>query len=191
MYKEVTFKITGRSPILMNNPANTMSGGGDELKAKKQKYDDVEEAEKRLYKLKSGQLYIEANCFKQSIVGKGGSATGRKFGKIAANTIVAGAVLIKPGEQKCPLFRPNSKKKITTYDEIDCRRVVVVNAGIIRARPLISEWECFVAYIVDTDFITSEQLFELQVLAGKLSGVMDFRPSRKGSFGMYDVKMVK
>ena len=191
MEVKVTFKITGKgSGLLMNNPEKTMQEGEEGSKPRKKKYIDKEEAEKRLYKLKSGQLYIAADCFKQSICGKGGSATNRKIGKTTANTIVAAAVQIKDEDQKCPLFRPNSKKKITTYDAIDKRRVVVQKNGIMRARPLINEWQCFVTYIIDTDFISPETLLELQTLGGNISGVLDFRPSKRGSFGRYDVEMI-
>lgn len=181
------FRITGMSPILMNNPS-CMTPTESNLGAKKKTYSDDEEADKRLYKNKKGELYINPDCFRSAIIGKGGSASGRKIGKVSAVSIMSAGFFVHGTE--CVLEHPKTKKVLTTYSGIDKRRVVVNKNGVIRARPRIDDWACTLVCEIDTDFIGKSSLvLELLNIAGKYPGVLDFRPGRNGIFGRFKAEI--
>ena len=181
--KVFRYRIVGLSGLLMNNPASMKSAGSKIPTPEK-------EAEEKVYRLDSGQLYIPAIAFRSSIIGRGGGASGRKFGKYTANSRVAAGVSMVDGEDKCLLVSPNGKPKPIKDYEIDIRRAVVNGAGIRRARPYIAEWATVVCFEVDEDFVTAEQLEELLNISGRVAGVMDFRPQCKGWFGKYRAELI-
>ncbi len=180
------FKVTGVSPILMNNPAS-MARGGQKLEMKKVDTPE-DEAAAKVYRLKSGQLYIPSIAFRSSIIGARGGASGKKIGKMTANTAVsAGAFTV---ENECPLYDPETGEEIHEYEIHSCR-AVVQRAGIIRSRPMVSRWGCDVVFDVDQDYITVDMLEKLLLASGKVAGVMDYRPQCKGPFGRYSAELKK
>lgn len=180
-----TYKITGISPILMNNPAAMAKPNGKKL-ATKQIPTPEEEAAAKVYRTESGQLYIPAVAFRSSIIGVRGGGSGKKIGKVAANNCVAaGAFTI---ETECPLYDPDTGEEIHEYEIHSCR-AVVQRAGVIRSRPMIKRWGCDVVFEIDQDYITAQMMEELLNASGKVAGVMDYRPQCKGPFGRYSAEM--
>jgi hypothetical protein len=180
------YRITGVSPLLMNNP-EAMGQGNEGLGTKKIPTPE-EEAAAKVYRLESGQLYVPAVAFRSSIIGKGGGASGRKIGKMTANARVAAGVFTV--ETKCPLIHPKTGKPIKEY-QINIMRAVVQNNGVRRARPEVPEWACDLALEIDTDFISPELVLELLNISGKVAGVGDYRPQKKGPFGRFKAEIRK
>ena len=114
-----TWKISGVSPLLQNNPAGTMGGGDDGgIKAGKKKYDDKEEAAIRTYKNADGLFVHPTAAFRSGILVAAG---GRKIDKKAARTIIAGALF--PSETEAILLNEKGKP-IKEYAIHKCRVVV-------------------------------------------------------------------
>ena len=192
MTQKIEVKITELSPILMNNLASMEDGDTDGVKTKKKKYVDTDEAEKRVYRLDNGQLYIPAVAFRGSVINSGGGAMYRKLGQhSAASRFSAGVFLL---DEKCPLVDAKSGKPIKKY-QIDKRAVVIQQGSkknrVMRCRPLIDNWACVLRLELDEELINAGQAIELLELSGKIAGVMDFRPQCKGWFGRYKAKLVK
>jgi hypothetical protein len=92
-------------------------------------------------------------------------------------------------EMECPLYHPETGARLKDY-KINVQRVVVQGAGIHRARPEIPAWQCKVAFEIDDAFVTPQIVEEVFNLAGRMKGVGDFRPERKGPYGRFSVKLV-
>ena len=181
----VVFRFTGLKPLLLHNPANSLSSGG--MKTDKERKPPPEvEAERGSYRTEDGQLAIPTVAFIRSLTGPRGGAMGRKIGKISAATgVLAGTEVL---EEFARLFDPESGQALREY-VIDLRPVVVVNARILRARAKLMKWACDVPIAVDPYFITPSQLLELWLFGGRIAGVGDYRPQCGGFFGRYTVEV--
>lgn len=187
MSKVYRFKITGVSGVLMNNPASMRRPGTNPGPPRIPPPE--EEAKAKVYQLdgEGSQLYIPAVAFRSSMIGKGGGAANRKIGKFTVNTLVGAGVFLV--DTKCPIVHLKTGKPISDY-EIDTRRAVVQQQGIMRSRPYVTDWSCCLDLEIDEDFITAEQVLEVLNISGKVAGVLDFRPQKKGWFGRYKAELV-
>jgi len=184
MFKSVKRKVhveirgVPGSGILMNNPRSMFEE--EETKAQAvsttRKRDPVREAEIRAYRMKTGMLYIPAEAIKGCLVN---AAAYKKLGKYAAKPIIAGSVQILP--QQISLNTKNY--------EIDERTVVIKGRGrVIRARPVLNTWKLSFDMVYDTAFIQGSDIIRAMLEeGGQRVGIMDFRPAKLGSFGMFTV----
>jgi hypothetical protein len=180
MSQIVVYKIYGLSPLLCNNPAS-MARAAEGIAISKIPTPAAEAAAK-VYKDEDGTFYILSEAFRSSIVGKGGGASGRKLGKFTAiSRVCAGVFTVEP---RATLLDAAKMKPIKEYT-IDTRRAVVQQQGVLRSRPMFSNWSVRLPLEVDPDFVDPVILLELLNISGKVSGVGDFRPQRKGTFGRY------
>lgn len=185
--KVYKFRITGLRPLLMHNAAGMLAPKPTGVSVKTIPTPE-DEAEAGAYRLKdSRQLYLPSMAFRSAIVGPGGGASGRKIGKNSAAQRFSGGVFMV--EDRCPLFHPKTKAPLTEY-EVDVRRAVVQKAGIARARPLVREWACDLSLEIDESFITPDVVLELLNMSGRVAGVGDYRPQKKGPFGLFQAELV-
>lgn len=185
MSEIVIFKITGISALLQNNPASMAMSQTEKVGIKKIDSPE-EEAAKKVYRDEKGNFYILSDAFRASIIGKGGGASGRRIGKRSAISVCSGAIFSV--EPRCILVDPETQKPLKKY-EIDTRRVVVMGQGILRSRPMFPKWGTRLPFEIDTDFLTKEIVLELLNIAGKICGVGDYRPQKKGSFGRFKAEL--
>lgn len=73
--------------------------------------------------------------------------------------------------------------------EVDSRPVVIPSTGgrIMCHRPRFDEWKIACTLLVDDTLFSERIVRELVDIAGKRVGVGDFRPSRRGPFGRFEV----
>jgi len=185
MSQIAVYKITAISPLLQNNPASMARSNGD-LGVKKIPTPDEESAQK-VYRNEDGTFYILSEAFRSAIVGKGGAASGRKIGKRTAISACCAGLFTT--ETRCTLFDPDTEKPLKKY-EIDTRRAVVQGQGVLRSRPMFPKWGLLLAFEIDEDWVTLQMVLELLNIAGKVAGVGDFRPQKKGSFGRFKAELV-
>jgi hypothetical protein len=186
------FLIEGISPVLMHSPAGMVGAGDDTtLKSRTKIPSPQEEAERGLYRLPGGQLYIPAIAFKNGMLG---ASKGRRVKalKMTARDALSGACFTVDGRDRCPLMRQVTLDPIMDLDEIDTRRAVIPSSGaaVMRSRGLIRNWCCVIDLEIDEDLITAEFVLELFTLAGTIRGVLDYRPECDGPFGRYRVKLL-
>jgi hypothetical protein len=181
------FRFTGISPLLTHNPA-AMEGRGETNVGIKKIPTPQAEAKAGLYVNKDGNFYIPGDAFRSAVIGKGGSASGRRLGKRSAISIMSAAFFNLT--DKAVLAHPKTLKPLREYG-IDTRRCVVQGNGVLRSRPLFPEWCCEVVFDLDLDFVSLAQVTELLKIAGKMSGVGDYRPQRKGPFGRFSVEALE
>ena len=184
-----TFKIVGTSPILMHNPTAMQRSQGGMKRAETKIPTPKEEADASCYRTEKGVLYIPSIALRTSLLDGG---VGKKIGKQTAWKMVACGVFNT--EIECPVFSSKTKKVLTEYTRINTARVVLgmgkTAKGILRSRAEIQDWTANVTLEIDTDFFTIAQVLELFNLAGRMIGVMDWRPQKKGPYGRYKVELL-
>lgn len=189
------FRITGLSPLLMHSPSamNDKSAGGGGLNTKKIPTAE-EEAARGVYRMPDGgphpvgQLCIRGDAFRSSVLGKGGGASGRRVGKRTAIQCCSGGMFTT--ESWCPLIHPKTGEPINDYT-INVMRVVIQGKDAVpRARPEIAEWACKLALDIDTDFVQVAMVLELLNISGKMAGVGDYRPQKRGPYGRFKAELV-
>lgn len=175
-----TFKVTGISPLLMNNPA-CMGNTEESLTTRTKKIPKEQEAESRAYRTEEGYLYCPSVAFLNSLWN---GAAYKKIGKDSARSRIQSAVFTT--EDETILLDPETDKPITDY-EIDSRYVVIkaTKGRIMRYRPMVRNWYCLLSLEMDDDFIEVEQAVPLFNKAGRTIGVLNYRPAKRGPFGRY------
>lgn len=179
------YEVTGTTDMLMHNPAVMTSGAEPELAGKKIPTPE-EEAKAGRYIDEDGNFYVPAAAIRKSIV-EGGK--GRRVGRVSAKMILSAGLFA--AEERCPLLDAKTGKpmKGTAY-KIDTRRVVIPKVGgIMRSRPRISNWMFRVPLEVDA-LIPDKLILDAGAIAGRIVGVLDFRPARSGPFGRYKIRMI-
>ena len=183
----VVFKVTGKRPLIQNNPASMGGGQGEKKVGRKTIPTPEVEAAGKVYRLPSGQLYIKSEAFRGALIK---AASGLRVGKTPAKMILAAGVLFP--EEFCPLYSPDKKAKpITDYAIYTCR-AVVQRQGVLRSRPRIEAWACDVVVEIDLDIVTPDLLLDFFKRAGTHIGVGDQRPGAPmtpGPFGTFTVSL--
>ena len=175
--KKYNATITGTSPLLMNRPSVLI---GDISKERTQA--DVspeEQAKLKLYVDDEGKLYQPETHIKGSLVesGKNQKVVGK--GKSTYSKIVGYAVEINPFE----IVHKKQKWKVFS--------VLAVNPSTrgrnLLHRPMLMDWELDFEVVFDEEQISAVVLKEIFERAGRIVGIGDWRPSKKGRFGKFQV----
>ena len=174
--KTVNVEITGISPLLMNSPASMIEDNIEKNVTQKTKaYNLKEDAKKLAYKTSKGELYIPSQAVKACIIN---ASSFKKIGKYAAKSIIAGGVFIVGSEIGLGIKK---------YD-LDIRTAVIQRARVVKARPMIKEWKAKFQLKYNENLIGKSSIVkDLLIEAGQRIGLLDFRPQKMGSFGMFEV----
>ena len=71
---------------------------------------------------------------------------------------------------------------------MDIRTVVIQRARVVKARPMIKEWKAKFQLKYNENLIGKSSIVkDLLIEAGQRIGLLDFRPQKMGSFGMFEV----
>jgi len=174
-----TYKVTieGISPLLMNRPSMMI---GDISKDKKPLSDDKEEMAKiKLYLNSKGKLYQPSTHLQGALIeaGKHKKVVGK--GKSTYSKICGYAVQIEPYEiehqkqnweiHSALAVNPNTKGRNPLH------------------RPILKEWVLKFDVIFDETEIAPSIMKELFDIAGRIVGIGDWRPAKKGPFGKFQV----
>lgn len=173
--------------LLMHNAAAMQNSNSKGVGIKKIPTPE-QEAEAGCYRDDKGNFYLPSSAFRSAIIGKGGSASGRRIGKRSAISCVSAGFFMQTDQ--VPLLHPETNKPLNKWDKIDTRRAVVQGQGVLRSRAQLFVWSCVLICEVDEDFVTVPQIIELLNTAGKVSGVGDYRPQCKGMFGRFKAELL-
>jgi hypothetical protein len=174
--KKVKVELTGITPLLMNNPKSMIDKSmNKEVKQTTEKYDLEGEAKKLAYVTDEGELYVPAEAIKGALIN---AASYKKIEKYAAKPIIAGGVFILT-----PQILLNTKK----YD-LDVRTVVIQRMRVVKGRPMIKNWKLSFEMSYNEKLIQRSSIIkDILIEAGQRIGILDFRPQKNGSFGMFEV----
>lgn len=178
------YRVEGISSLLMRSPQAMMEDRPAGATTKRIPSPE-EEAEKGAYRDEQGFLYLPSAAFKASLMHGAG---GRRIGTTSARTVLAGSVFTT--DPNTYLIDPGTGAGLREY-RVHVARVVVQRSSILRARPEIERWACVLELEVDLDFTNPRQVEELLNIAGRISGVGDFRPERRGPHGRYRARLLE
>lgn len=189
----VSLRIKGISPLLMHNPVGLMrTGGSEEMQRGGKKIPTpLDEATNGLYKLPNGQLFLPSDAVREAALiasadvkdnsRKGRATMARRFG---ASVFLS--------REYFPLYRAGEDGELgvpitadVTDWEVMVKRVVVMRAGVMRARGLVRDWACDVEFEYDDETIDPNIVYAIVNQAGKYPGLLDYRPGRKGPYGRF------
>jgi len=175
--KTYKVEIEGISPLLMNRPSAMI---GDISKDKKAFKDDAEEmANSKLYINSKGELYQPATHLYGSLIeaGKHKKVVGK--GKATYSKIVGYAVQINPFEIK------------HVIQDWEIFSILAVNPNTkgrnLLHRPILKQWKLKFEVIFDESEIAPSIMKELFEIAGKVAGIGDWRPAKKGPYGKFHI----
>ena len=175
--KKFKATIEGISPLLMNRPSMLI---GDISKDKKPARDDYDEqAKMKLYKNPSGKLYQPSTHLQGALVeaGKHKKIVGK--GKSTYSKVVGYAVQVEPFE----IVHQKQSWEVFT--------VLAVNPSTKGrnplSRPMLREWKISFDVIFDETEVAVSIMKELLDIAGRIVGIGDWRPAKKGPYGKFHV----
>jgi hypothetical protein len=176
MISKFNIRIVGLTPLIVNRfHEDAASEATSGTRGHKEYLPPDEDAQQRLYMNGHGP-FIPAENIRQSIIT---AASRHRIGRRAATSDVAAACYITPFE--LPL-----KGEWHT----DSRAVVIKATGgrILRHRPMFDEWGIDFQMEIDASLISEKLIQNVLEDAGKLVGIGDFRPARKGPYGRFSVE---
>lgn len=167
--------------MLLHSPKAMVHGSSTGANVKKVPTPEEEEAERGAYRDEEGCLYLPSSAFRASLLH---GAVGRRFGKISAKTGLAGAVFNV--DKRTRLVHPETGEGLRDY-KVHVARAVVNKRGVLRARPELELWACVLGLEIDLELLPAGpyQVEEILNVAGKMSGVGDWRPQKTGPHGRY------
>jgi len=172
--------IQGTTPLLMNRPSQLeISDKSKDVKRETKTPDEISES--KIYADAEGKIYLPSTWFRGALVeaGKQKKMGGKGSSKATYSKIVGSSVSIEPFE--ILLKKPNWK----TFS------ILAVNPTThgrnILHRPQFEKWEVDMQVRFEEEQIESSVMKELFDIAGKMVGVGDWRPAKKGMFGKFQV----
>lgn len=174
----VQVTIRGRSPLIVKGWTEKVRQTlrDKHSKAPKEarpKRDPQAEFEAAKYKDAEGRDCILAAAIKHSIVGSARNLDGVKMTELRQQIFVLG--------ERIPI----------EYDECECREDMVrVSNGNpdLRYRPMYTNWRATFVIEWHADALSLEQVLSLLQTAGFSVGIHEWRPSRGGEFGRFELE---
>lgn len=173
--KKIQVQIKGMSPLLMNSAKSMIDQAlGAEMKVRTKEIVPGEEAEKVAHRNSEGKLFVPSTAIKAAMIN---ASSFKKIGKYAAKAIVSASVYI-----------PNPEIILDKQKyEIDARTVVIQRNRVVKFRPVFKEWKLDFEMLYNETLINEKFIKEILIEAGQRIGLLDFRPQKTGSFGMFEV----
>lgn len=178
--KIYNISVQGTSPLLMNRP-NQFDIAEKSKDVKRENRTPKELASDKLYIDGEENVYLPATWFQGAIVeaGKQKKMGGKGSAKATYSKVAGSCVEINPFE----IFPKNAEWKVFS--------VLATNPTTrgknMLHRPMFESWEVSFEVSFDENQIEPAVMKELFDIAGRMVGVGDWRPAKKGRFGKFQV----
>ena len=174
--KKYKVEITGRTPILQNKPAEY---GFDEQWVEKQANSDWEkEALQKLYINPDGIVYEPSIHIERTLIEAGKKVRIKGSGKATYSKLFGSMINVEPYEIKHENQEYEIHKSLVVIPSTKGR--------VMRYRPMIKDWKLSF-YVLAEEELDKAAIKECLEIAGKYSGLGDWRPEKKGKFGKFQV----
>jgi len=174
-----TATITGISPLLMNRPSEELIAETSKARKTGTETPDTK-AEAKLYQ-NNGVLYQPATHLQGCLVeaGKNLKVMGKGTARATYSKIAGYAIEVDP-------FEIVHKK--TDWEKFSVLAVNPTTKGRnMLHRPMFRQWELDFEVTFDETEISQEIVKELLDIGGRIVGIGDWRPAKKGRFGKFQV----
>ncbi|MDP2726271.1 MAG: hypothetical protein Q8P59_01905 [Dehalococcoidia bacterium] len=179
-------QLNGLSPLLMNNPAGSMTRPtGGQVLGRKNIPTPEAEAKASRYVLPDGNLFMLAVAVRNCLL----TATkGQLINRKSALPFVSGGILMIA--EAFPLYRKGKPIKGDDYSVFTCR-AVVQRQGIMRSRARVElPWQLDCIFQYNKDIISLDVIRAIAERAGQIVGIGDYRVEKKGWSGRFEVTKV-
>jgi len=179
--KQITFKIKGVTPLIVNKFTEKAKVQMEEIQQKKSKKREIDDPEK---------LYLNTLYFFPDGKRTGFPAVGFKAAMTRAGKQVDLVMTDTRGKFHVMGTEGSDLIEIKGTPTMRTDMVRVASGGaMIRYRAEYKEWEASVRILYNEQSISAEQLGQLLMLAGFSCGIGEWRPekSNSGSFGMFEI----
>lgn len=174
--KTINVEIKGTSPLLMNK--YSIEGELERQKGRRitEKPEKEQEAHNSAYWSQDGKtLIIPAQVIYSAILG---ASSFHKIGKRSAKSILAGSIRVEPEEVSLG----------TNKYEVDVRPVVIQRNRVLKARARLDEWKASFNIVYNEKLIGNPEILRTVLQeAGMRIGICDFRPTKSGFYGCFDI----
>ena len=175
-----TYKVTikGITPLLMNKPSQLIA---EKSKDRVRETGTPEEiAGLKLYEL-DGKIYQPATHLQGALVeaGKQKKMLGKGSSRATYSKVCGYAVQIEPFE----IIHKKPKWEVFSILAVN----PTTKGRNILHRPMLKDWELDFEVVFDDTQIEVPVMKELFDIAGKIVGIGDWRPAKKGRFGKFQV----
>jgi len=176
--KTYNVTIQGISPLLMNRPSAMI--GEKSKDVKRETMTIKEQAELKIYEI-DGKLYQPATHLQGTLVeaGKHKKMLGRGSARANYSKVCGYAVTIEPFE----IIHKKQKWEVFSILAVN----PTTKGRNLLHRPMLKEWELDFEVVFDENSIEPPVMKELFDIAGKIVGIGDWRPAKKGRFGKFQV----
>lgn len=173
------FTVEGVCPILFHR-YSVEAVEGKAKAAKNSAAKKTDDVESYVYRNDDGELCIPGMAFKAALVGAGRSRQDPRSPRKSAMDLYKAIIV--------PITDLSSTGK-QAWDFLDQRRVVVQRSSVPRLRPaLFKGWQAsFDILVQNPEYLPPQELHTLAVDAGRLQGLLDFRPT----YGRFNVVRVE
>jgi len=178
--KIYTLTIKGITPLLMNRPSQLeISDKSKDVKREVRTSKEI--AENKLYKDSNGKIYMPSTWFRGALVeaGKQKKMGGKGSSKATYSKAIGSSVSVEP-------FEIVLKKQVWDVFTILAVNPTTKGRNLLH-RPIFKSWEADMKVVFEEEQIEPEVLKEIFDIAGKIVGVGDWRPAKKGMFGKFQV----
>lgn len=180
MTKKFSITIQGTSPLLMNRPSQLdIADKSKDVKRETQTQDEIAQA--KLYRDSEKRIYLPATWFQGCIVeaGKQKKMGGKGSSKATYSKVAGSSVEINPFE----IVMENANWKVFSILAVN----PTTRGRNILHRPQFDKWEVSFEVVFEESQIEPAVMKELFDIAGRMVGVGDWRPAKKGRFGKFQV----
>lgn len=180
----ISLRAEGASPLLMNkmNEESLLNLWRKDRKAtgsRGRPETPRDEAATKVYADKQGNPFLPTVCMMSALTGAGVfvKLDGKRQLSTAKSSMLGGMLSIE--QTVLPLITPGW--------EVDIQQGRNPNGGeaVCIIRPRFDQWAFDMSCIVDCDLLPIDRYRELFDIAGSRVGLLDFRPSKKGTYGRF------
>ena len=176
--KKYKVEITGTTPLLQNKPEEY--GFDEQWVERKASSDWEKEALKKLYVDSEGRIYQPSTHIERTMIDAGKKLKVKGGGKSTYSKLFGSMVNV----EEDVIYHKHPEYEIN-------KNLVVIpstKGRVMRYRPEFKEWQ-LEFHIVSEDEIPSAVIKEALEIAGRYSGLGDWRPEKKGKYGKFQVTL--
>jgi len=174
--KTYKVEIKGITPLLQNKPEEY--GFDVDWVEKKATNDKDKEMLQKLYVNSDGEIYEPASHIERAMIEGAKKLKMKGSGKATYSKLFGSMVSVSPQD----ILHVNP-----VYEKFTALVVIPSTKGrVVRHRPMFKDW-CLRFEVDAEDEIPASVVKEALEIAGRYSGIGDWRPEKKGKFGKFQV----
>lgn len=182
--KLISVKIKGVTSLLQHRFNEDAESPGSTRTVLVSRGTPREEAEKVCYRDRQGKFYFPGAAIGR-LLGEAGSNHKLKGSRKSAKFVVPAAVLVMDDA----ITINNGDGKPATDFEVDSRPVVIpaTKGRVMRHRPRFDVWSASFTLRINDSLLPVDFVHQLLNEGGQQIGIGDFRPEKRGPFGVFQV----